>query len=212
MQSALKSYGPSRVKRFLWNKEYSGDKWNFADHTAGDCVYAHLEKHAAGGGILDLGCGTGNTATELADASYSNYVGVDISETCLEKAARRSKEAGRAEKNRFVPSDFLNYVPRQKFNVILFRESMYHVPIGKIPGTIKHYAPYLNERGVFVVRMKTTGQDGNPASRPLAMIDVLRKEFDVIEDVEYKKFGSTVVVFRPVNPKPGQEFAGTTRV
>src|SRR5580698_8032980 len=101
IQSALKSYGPSSLKRVLWNKEYSGDKWNFADNTLGDCVYPHLEKHAANGSILDLGCGTGNTANELAANAYQTYVGVDISEACLNKAIRRTRETGRTEKNRF---------------------------------------------------------------------------------------------------------------
>jgi SAM-dependent methyltransferase len=201
VQSALKSYGPSRVKQFLWDKEYSSDKWDFADNTAGDCVYRHLEKYASKGSILDLGCGTGNTSTELDAGAYRQYIGVDISQTCLDKATRRSKAAGRADKNQFVCSDFINYVPRQKFDVILFRESLYHVPMGTIPSTIEHYAPYLKDGGVFVVRMKTADAEGKPASRPLAMFDVLRKNFKVVEDREHREFGSTVVVFRPTgNP------------
>jgi hypothetical protein len=61
----LLSHGPVKVKKALWNMEFSGGKWNFIDETSGDCVYAHLEKHARGGDILDLGCGPGNTANEL---------------------------------------------------------------------------------------------------------------------------------------------------
>ena len=34
--AALKSYGPSSVKKILWDKEFSGTKWNFIDNTAGD--------------------------------------------------------------------------------------------------------------------------------------------------------------------------------
>ena len=101
-QSALKSYGPSGLKRIFWDKEYSGDKWNFADHTVGDCVYSHLEKHAANGSILDLGCGSGNTPNELDANAYQSYLGVDISETCLKKASKRSQENGRVDKNKFV--------------------------------------------------------------------------------------------------------------
>jgi len=65
LRGFLLSYGPTNLKRRVWDKEYSGDKWNFADDTVGDCVYAHLEKHASNGSILDIGCGSGNTATEL---------------------------------------------------------------------------------------------------------------------------------------------------
>ena len=197
VQSALKSYGPSNIKRLLWDKEYSGDKWDFADNTEGDCVYPHLEKRAAGGSILDLGCGTGNTATELAATSYQHYVGADISEVCLRKARRRSDECGRAHKNQFIVADFVNYVPTAQFDVILFRESMYHVPMGKIKPTLDRYSAYLKKGGVFVVRMKTSAPDGEEKRRPLAMIATIESGFDVVEKCQYKQFGSTVIVFRP---------------
>jgi 2-polyprenyl-3-methyl-5-hydroxy-6-metoxy-1,4-benzoquinol methylase len=197
VSSGLKSYGPSSIKRFLWNKEYSSDKWNFADNTVGDCVYAHLEKHAACGSILDLGCGTGNTATELAVNAYRDYTGVDISETCLSKAERRTKETGRTARNHFVRGDFISYAPTQPYDVILFRESLYHVPPGKIKSTLDHYASYLKAGGVFIVRMKTSGPDGQRKSRPLMMLDVIKSEFDVVENCDYREAGSTVIVFRP---------------
>src|SRR5258708_39996767 len=95
----LLSYGPTSLKKLVWDKEYSGDKWAFADNTVGDCVYGPLEKYAANGSVLDIGCGSGNTATEMSAAAYQTYVGVDISEEALAKAARRSKEIGRHNKN-----------------------------------------------------------------------------------------------------------------
>ena len=196
MQSALKSYGPSNIKRFLWNKEYSGDKWNFAANSLGDCVYLHLEKHAANGSILDLGCGTGNTANELAANAYRYYLGVDISEACLDKATKRTRECGRAEKNQFVSGDFISYAPNQQFDVILFRESMYHIPLGKIKSTLDHYTRYLKGSGVFIVRL-ATWEEGKAKSRPTAMIGIIEREFDVVENCFYKESGATVIVFRP---------------
>lgn len=196
----LKSYGPSNIKKLLWDKEYAGDKWNFADNTVGDCVYPHLARYVADGSILDLGCGTGNTATELAATAYRFYVGVDISEACLSKAMRRTQESGRAGKTRFVREDFLSYVPSQRFDVILFRESMYHVPMGKIKAVLDRYSKYLKDGGVFVVRMKTSGLDGNTKYRPTAMISVIETEFDVVEKCQYPESGATVIVSRPRPP------------
>ena len=46
VQGFLASYGPSSIKKRLWDKDFSGDKWNFIDNTTGDCVYPHLEKYA----------------------------------------------------------------------------------------------------------------------------------------------------------------------
>ena len=62
----IASYGPSIVKKRIWDKEFLGTKWDFIDNTAGDCVYPYLEEYAHNGNILDLGCGPGNTANELA--------------------------------------------------------------------------------------------------------------------------------------------------
>jgi len=195
--SALKSYGPSGLKRIFWDKEYSGDKWNFADRTEGDCVYSHLEQHAANGSILDLGCGSGNTANELAANAYQNYLGVDISETCLKKARKRSEENGRGDKNKFESGDFLSYVPPKQFDVILLRESLYHVPMGKIKSMLDRYSNYLKDTGVFVVRIAIADADGTQKARPKAMVEIIENEFHVIENRSYEAAGSVVIVFHP---------------
>lgn len=198
----FKSYGPSHIKQVLWDREYSGDKWNFADNTVGDCVYAYLERYVANGSILDLGCGSGNTANELSMTAYHIYVGVDISETALLKAKRWSKENGRAEKNHFVQGDFLSYLPSQQFTAILFRESMYHVPLAQVRTTLDHYSTYLTPNGVFIVRINTTdGKTLISKSRPTAMVEVINRGFDVVEKCQYGESGPTVIVFRPRFPE-----------
>ncbi len=126
------SYGPQSVKRKFWEKEYRDNKWHFAENSSRDCIYPNLEKYARAGSILDLGCGSGNTANELRESAYSSYLGVDISEEALAKATKRSDANGRTGKNKFVRSDFLGFETNQEFDVILFRESMYHVPLEKI--------------------------------------------------------------------------------
>jgi len=89
----LLSYGPSNIKKRIWNREYSEQKWAFAYNTVGDCVYAHLERYTANGSILDIGCGSGNTSTELV-GTYRSYLGVDISEAALAKARWRRNSSG----------------------------------------------------------------------------------------------------------------------
>ncbi len=201
VQSFLKAYGPTNIKRYFWDKEYYENKWDFAENTVGDCVYSHLERHAASGDILDIGCGAGNTATEVASTSYRSYVGVDISETALAKATKRSKECGRQDKNRFECADFLAYVPADQFDVILFRESMYHVPIGKVKTVLERYAAYLRDGGVFIVRLFASNpkdSDSKDKYRPTAMLGVIETEFEVVEKRQYADLGRpTVIVFRP---------------
>lgn len=191
----LLSYGPTPIKKFFWNREFSNGQWNFLDDTAGDCVYSHLERFSANRSILDLGCGPGNTANELAPV-YQHYVGMDISEEALAKARRRTEQNGRSHKNRFERGDFLSYVPSQKFDVILFREAIYHVPLGRVKKTLDRFSEYLADGGVFIVRLYVL-EKGKAKHRPSAMIGIIEREFDVLERSDYSESGSTVIVFRP---------------
>jgi SAM-dependent methyltransferase len=197
--SFIKKYGPSRIKKLLWDQEFSGPKWDFIDNTVGDCVYAYLEKHAQNGDILDLGCGPGNTANELNASVYQSYVGIDISEAALAKAAKRTSENGRADKNSFVCSDFLGYKPTQEFDVILFRESLYHVPYGQVLKILEKYSKHLKKTGVFIVRLYLgDNRPGKIKFRVKRKIDLIKRKFEVLESPQYDTKGlPTVVVFRP---------------
>ena len=194
VRGLLKSYGPTSIKKRLWEQEFSGGHWDFIDDTRGDCVYAYLERYARGGSILDLGCGPGNTANELAADAYGTYVGVDISEAALEKGRRRSEKNGRGTKNFFVQGDFIGYEPKGQFDIVLFRESMYHVPVARIKPVLEHYSAYLRPGGVFIVRLNTKG---GKLGRPKAMADLIASEFDLVERRQHGDDGATVIVVRP---------------
>jgi len=195
----IMSYGPSGIKKRLWDKEFSGIKWDFIDNTAGDCVYPFLEKYAQNGNVLDLGCGPGNTANELAENVYQSYIGVDISEAALAKAEKRTQENGRSHKNKFVNSDFLGYRPTQEFNVILFRESMYHVPYGQVISILDKYTKHLEKNGVFIVRLYAGDiPTGKIKYRVTRKLNLIKREFEIIEAHQYDAPGTpTVLVFRP---------------
>jgi len=195
----IMSYGPTGIKKRLWDKEFSGTKWNFIDNTVGDCVYPYLEKYANNGDILDLGCGPGNTANELAESVYKSYIGVDISEAALAKAERRTRENGRAGKNSFVNSDFLGYSTDKKFDIILFRESMYHVPYGQVLLTLNKFSKSLKGTGVFIVRLYAGDhRPGVIKHRVTSKLDLIKREFDILESRQFDLPAlPNVLVFRP---------------
>jgi SAM-dependent methyltransferase len=201
----LKSYGPSSMKKLLWDKEFSGTKWDFIDNTVGDCVYAPLEKYAKNGRILDLGCGPGNTANELDSSAYGTYVGVDISEAALTKAKKRTEKNGRTGKNSFVREDFVNYAPSEKFDVILFRESIYHVPMGKIKETLDRFSNYLNDGGVIIVRIALSDGTGvREKQRPAEMVRIMETEFDLVERFQHEgEYRPTVLILKPRRKSQG---------
>lgn len=199
VEGFLASYAPSFVKKRLWDRDFSGGKWDFIDNTTGDCVYAHLEKRTRGGDILDLGCGPGNTANELAFDAYRYYVGVDISEVALDKARKRTRENGREEKNTFVRSDFLGYEPPKEFDVILFRESLYHVPYGQVLSILRKYSKHLKANGLFIVRLYAGDTKSKKIKyRVKRKLDLIKREFEVLGYFQYEKPGTpTVLEFRP---------------
>jgi SAM-dependent methyltransferase len=198
VEGFLASYGPSSIKKRLWDRDFSGDKWNFIENTVGDCVYPYLEKYAHNGNILDLGCGPGNTANELVESVYETYIGVDISEVALAKAVKRTQENGRTGKNTFVRSDFLGYTPAREFDIILFRESMYHVPYGKVLEILEKYSSHLESSGVFIVRLYAGDHTGNMKRRPMRKLDLIKRNFEILESMQYDTPAlPNVLVFRP---------------
>ena len=191
VRARLQSYGTKAIKRSLWNREFAGGRWDCLESTPGDYVYAFVEKYASQGSILDLGCGSGSTGTELDVQAYQHYTGVDISDVAIDKARRRSEGSGRGDRNRYVQSDIVEYVPSQSFDVILFRDSIYYVAPRAIHSMLDRYASYLTPRGVFIVRIA-----GRP-DRFRHELDVIDGKFDVVERRLYDDPEAIVTVFRP---------------
>jgi len=187
---ALQEYGPRKIKRRLWNIEFSRGRWDCLDQTQGDCLYPFIEKHAKGGSILDLGCGSGNTGSELAADSYRDYTGVDVSDVAIEKAKKSTEKCGRADKSRFFESDILTYVPAQQFDVILFRDSLYYVPRLKLKGMLDRYSTHLRPDGVFIVRLWEAGE------KYKWIVDCIVDHFAVIEKQSSEQPKSAVIVFQ----------------
>lgn len=191
VRGLLQSYAPASVKSRLWNSEFAHGKWACLESTPDDCVYGFLKKYAQRGSILDLGCGSGSTGNELAAEVYRDYTGVDISDVALGMARTRSEKNGRGAKNRFSQSDLANYKPEQKFNVILFRDSIYYLPQADIQPALERYSRFLNPSGVFIVRL----WDGREKHRNI--VQMIESNFQVVEQFAPAESKTVVVVFRP---------------
>ncbi len=190
LRGLLQAHGTRPVKSYLWNLEFSRGRWDCLDSTQGDCVYPYIEKYANKGSILDLGCGSGSTANELAATAYSRFTGVDVSDVAIEKARKRTDENGRAHEHRYIQSDIFSYVPAEKFDVILFRDSIYYVPHGRIRQMLNRYTNHLKETGVFIVRMSNGGD------KYRAIADTIEKNFAVVDKHVSHEPNAVVLVFR----------------
>jgi SAM-dependent methyltransferase len=190
VRGILLARGPESIKRSLWNMEFSGGKWNNLARTPGDCIYPPLQKYGQGGSILDLGCGSGNTGVELSAETYQDYTGVDISDVAVDIAKKRAEEDGRAEKNRYFACDISSYEPAQKFDVILFRDSIYYVAGPKLMGILERYSKSLKQGGVFIVRMWSA------RGTYKAIVDFLEANFEIVEKSVSGPSDTIVLVFR----------------
>lgn len=179
------------MKRSLWNSEFSRGRWNRPDHSTRDVVYPYVEKYASHGGILDLGCGAGRAAIELDATKYARYLGIDVSDIALEDARAATARAGRADRNQFVQSDIATYVPRGRYDVILFMESLYYIPWRRIPAALAGYSQHLASHGVFIVRL-WAGTD-----KYVPLVDLIERKFDVVEKHTSRDPHAIVIVFRP---------------
>lgn len=186
-------YGTQRMKKRLWDNEYSRGRWGCLDQMEGDCLYAHVERHSRNGSILDLGCGPGTTGNELDAAGYQFYTGVEISQVATEKARARTRENGRAAKNRFFQSDLFSYVPDCQHDVILFGDSIYYVPPRRIQEMLDRYVVYLKPGGVFVVRSWVVSH------RHRSIIEIIERNLRILERefYHYSQGVVIVLVFQP---------------
>jgi SAM-dependent methyltransferase len=192
VRAFLQAYGTKKVKKSLWNTEFSQGRWDCLESSIGDLVYPYIEKYTNHGSILDLGCGSGSTGNELDSRAYADYTGVDISDVAIEKARVRTKESGRADKNNYFQSDTLSYVPTRQFDVILYRDSIYYIRRAKIKPMLERYSKYLKKGGVFIVRMWSADGKYGP------IVDIIERNFEVVEKHLSDQPAKTVVmVFRP---------------
>jgi SAM-dependent methyltransferase len=186
----LKRWGPESLRVKLWDAEFAQGQWDIVESTANDYLYGFLERYVAGGSLLDLGCGSGNTGNELDSRAYTRYVGMDISAVALDRARLRSQANGRAVTNAYTVGDLLSYTPSGQFDVILFRESLYYVPTARVVSVIDRYARFLAENGVFIARLWDRSKHAD-------LVNVVSSRYTIVESAPHERSAALVLVFRP---------------
>jgi 2-polyprenyl-3-methyl-5-hydroxy-6-metoxy-1,4-benzoquinol methylase len=140
-----------------------------------------VEKYARKGRILDVGCGTGSLASDLNPDSFESYLGIDVSAAAISIAKKR-----KSQKMDFEVGDLRHYECREKYDLIVFEESLYYIPLFR-QRLLRRYAQYLRPGGLFVVTVAHPNQFRG-------MIRMIRKNFQIVEDRLTSPNGGRVVL------------------
>ena len=127
---------------------------------AGEAAYVHglLQRHAPGAhDILELGCGTGGHAVELARCGY-NVTGVDMSSAMVERAQARTAGlpqemfSGPASRPGFSQGDLRDYRADRRYDAVLalFHVMSYQTSNADLRAAMQTVAANLEPKGIFV--------------------------------------------------------------
>jgi 2-polyprenyl-3-methyl-5-hydroxy-6-metoxy-1,4-benzoquinol methylase len=73
----------------------------------------------AGKRVLDVGCGPGHYAITLAGRGAAEVVGLDFADGMIDLADRHAREAGVADRCRFLTADFFTWQPEAPFDYVI---------------------------------------------------------------------------------------------
>jgi SAM-dependent methyltransferase len=142
-----------RVSPETWEQQFAEGEWRYLE---GDDEKEHYEiivnfyqKFSDFGSVLDIGCGQGilfKKFKENLSFVATDYTGIDISKCATEQAVKRHPEAI------FLELDFDKNPIEQRFDVIVFNESLYYF---KKPSKIlkRCIRENLNDNGFLIISM-----------------------------------------------------------
>jgi Ribosomal protein L11 methylase len=197
---AIKRWGSLAAKKSLWDEEFGSGQWNYLEQTTEDPIYPILEKYARNGGILDMGCGSGNTANELEYAKFECYTGTDLSEVAVQKAIQRTRKNGREGKTEFKCAPIEDFRPEKAYDLILFRESIFYIPVRKIKAVLDRYALHLKPEGVFILRMCDR-------EKYAPIVELINQHYAVLDQKLVEGAKDIIIVFAPANRPSGLEIS-----
>ncbi len=146
-----------------------------ASNLKDDPVYAIIYRYLKGGHLLDLGCGTGLTFFNSQDVSME-YTGVDISDIAIDECKNRYRSIKTNNVATFIAHDIESYTSDRKYDVILFKDTIYYLRKDKVlPILIKLSSLLRDMNSVFIVRIYRT-------EKLTHIINTIYANFEIIDE------------------------------
>ncbi|MCZ8197540.1 MAG: class I SAM-dependent methyltransferase [Flavobacterium sp.] len=178
-------------KRISWNHKYFVGKWNYIDKETSrylKIVEFVKEIDIEKPDILDLGCGFGSLRKNIKIEDFSNFLGIDLSDTAIYQAKKK-----KYENTKFLVSDIQRYSSNEKYDVIVFNEVIYY--LDNYMETLKHYSNFFKDgNGYFIISIYGIGQN---------IIDDISKEYQLIKTENVHKKDNIaywgITLFKTIN-------------
>ena len=110
--------------------------------------------------VLDIGCGWGGMAIEIAKLTGAKVKGITLSENQFKTASERAHKEGLSEKVSFALQDYRN--ENNKYDRIVSVGMFEHVGVKYFKTYLQKAYNILNDNGVFLLH--TIGQRGKPTA------------------------------------------------
>ena len=110
--------------------------------------------------VLDIGCGWGGMAIEIAKSTGAKVKGITLSENQFKTASERAQKEGLADKVSFALQDYRNEI--KKYDRIVSVGMFEHVGVKYFKTYLSKANDILKENGVFLLH--TIGQRGKPTA------------------------------------------------
>jgi len=134
--------------RQAWNREYDLGRWCCearSPHTANRVV-----ELCKGGRLIEFGCGTGSLLSLLPPGTYSEYIGVDISDVAIQSARQKAVELG-LTMCRFEQGDMSSWPGSPFATLILIEECLYYLKPVQIKSFLMKCCSSLAPDGAILV-------------------------------------------------------------
>ncbi|MEY4964742.1 MAG: hypothetical protein RL274_325 [Pseudomonadota bacterium] len=143
-------YRPQQVSAETWDREYQGGQWEYLrkiDSLAGLVSILGYCQFLNPASILDAGCGEGLLAEKLKILPYKSYLGMDVSKEAIALATGRLGD----ERSRFTVADAWAFDTDERFDVIVFNQSLYY--LSEPAALLVKYQKLLTPNGRIIVSM-----------------------------------------------------------
>jgi len=146
----------ARDKKAKWNHQYEKGKWECLkdplEEQRFQVTLEAVQTYAANGSILEVGCGEGILQSRMQPGSYTRFMGIDLSEVAIERAAHLNNSH-----TLYQCADMETFTTAEKFDVVLFNESLYYAK--KPLALLQQYVHFLRPGGHMILSIYHTADN-----------------------------------------------------